>query len=148
MKILAGSDFEIVGARHRQLDRRRAIKCGRQMRDVGPQKGLHGIAPSRRFTEQFLESTLFRIGIAAAIRLDSNLASQRNRMNRCTALLPDTNHEYQRWYCRIAFRTRRFDFETELSRDRRFIRPRGLRHLLLSEQRSPLRKSCPAKAAG
>src|SRR5882672_10339501 len=116
MKILGGGDFEIVGAWHWQFDHLRAIKRRRQMRDVGPQKRLQGIAPSRGVTKQFLEPALFRVGISAAIWLDSNLASQRYRMDRRAALLVDANHEDQRRDSRIAFGTRRFDRETDLLR--------------------------------
>src|SRR5260370_33762118 len=148
MKIFGGGDLEVVGAWHRQFDHFRAIERRRQMRDVGPQKGLQGIAPSRGVTKQLLEPALFRVGISAAIWLDSNLAPQRYRMDRRAALLDDTNHEDQRGHGRIAFRTRRLDLETELSRQRRIPRWHRTTHLSVSGRRSPLRTSCPQNAAG
>src|ERR1700691_3703709 len=147
MKILGSGDFEIVGAWNRQFDRGGPIERRRQMRNVGPQKGLQGIAPARRLAEQFLESAFFRVGVSATIWLDSNLAAQRYRMNRRAALLRDTNHESQRGDSRIAFGTRCFDLETELLQPRRIARIRKTGHPPLSGRGSPLRKSCPRKGA-
>lgn len=96
MKILGGGHFEVVGTGHVQIDFGAALKTAHHHIGVRPQKGLERIAPLRESAEQLLQTFFFGPGIAAALRLDTNLAMQRNRMNRSARGLFDTQSERNR----------------------------------------------------
>ena len=80
-RYLRRRDLEVVGARDRQVDLGRAGEAGDHRRDVRPQERPQRVAPPRRLAEE-LDEPLLLVGVVAPpLRLDPDLAPQRERVH-------------------------------------------------------------------
>src|SRR5262249_33484015 len=93
VQILRGGDLEVVGARDRQIDLALAGEPGRHGRDVGPEERLQRVTPARAGPEQLLERRALVRGVSPSLRLDADLAAQRDRVDALAAARIDAQAE-------------------------------------------------------
>src|SRR5262249_60771503 len=81
VEVLRRGDVEVVRARHREIDLAGAREPGSHRGDVRPEERLQRIAPALGHPEQLLEARPLVGGVAPTLRLDPDLAAQRERVN-------------------------------------------------------------------
>ena len=101
---LGARDLEVVGAGDRQVDLGRAVEAGDRRRHVRPQEGLQRLAPLRRLAEHLDEPLLFVVVVATELRLDADLAPQRDRVHRRAGRLGDAEAEHDRGHRGVRLR--------------------------------------------
>ena len=95
VEVLGRGHLEVVAAFHRQVDLRRRPEAGDGRRHMGPQNGPERVTPSGRLAEQLVEPLLLFRRVAPLLRLDADLAAQRQGVDVAAVGLrhPQPEHE-------------------------------------------------------
>ena len=85
MQVLGRGDFEVVGAFQREIDLGGPAEAGHHGGGVLPQEGVLRRAPAFARPEQVDQSVGLGVGVSAPQRIDADLTSQRDRVDRFVA---------------------------------------------------------------
>ena len=78
VQVTGRGHLQVVGARHRQVDLGHRGEAGDHDRDRGELDRLDRLGPAGRVAEQVVQAFGLGRGVAAAVRLDADLAAQRD----------------------------------------------------------------------
>ena len=95
LQVAGRGDLQVVGARHREVDLGHRGEAGDHRRDRGELDRLDRLGPAGRVAEQVVQPLRLGRGVAAAVRLDADLAAQRDRVHPDAGPLGDGQLEGQ-----------------------------------------------------